>query len=151
MSYANKNLVKGVDNIPVPQYFDAGSDSFNPVLGEDGATFVKIKPEVADITVINASAVAGVGEYTGALAKSKSITLEFYGAGAATSTFSFYLVGPSGVKRVAAGIRKTVSIEQVTTAVVGDIVSFGVPAGYKLRIENTLPVGGAVTAKGTAE
>ncbi|WP_429368688.1 hypothetical protein [Paenibacillus sp. DS2015] len=151
MPGSNKELKKTKTGSVAPQFFNPDTDDYEYAQGKDGASFVSIKKDAHEtITLINALAVAGNGEYAAVTAK--SITVEFYGSAVGTTaTFSFYLVGLSGTKRVFAGIRKTVSIEQVTTAVVGDIVSFSVPAGYKLRIENTVAVGGTVTAKGTVE
>ncbi|MET3288376.1 hypothetical protein EDM56_04345 [Brevibacillus fluminis] len=47
MSFQTKNLVRDSASLPIPQYFNIGNDSYEPVNGKNGATFVQIKGKAA--------------------------------------------------------------------------------------------------------
>jgi hypothetical protein len=61
---------------------------------------------------------------------------------ATTGQFSTFLVDLNGKESVFPGIRSNISIAQVTTCNVGDVVNYTIPAGCKLRIKHTAATGG---------
>lgn len=134
----NKPLETAKGGLIAPQMYDIDKDKFSVVGGRNHAMLVEQQPgPVETVTLLNGVSVAEGVEYTAAT--SKYITLEFESDAAATATFSSYLVGPSGKKKAFEGFRKTGGMQAVSVANVGDVVSYFIPAGYKLRIENTAP------------
>ncbi|WFR63044.1 hypothetical protein P9222_00920 [Paenibacillus amylolyticus] len=103
-----------------------------------------------DVSLVDRVAIAGSAVY--AAETSKSITLEFYGSTVNTSAaFTFEIQGPSGRKSAYQGIRQTAPKDLVTSAKVGETVSFTVPAGFNLIINYTAPSTGALSVQGTVE
>ncbi|SHN52641.1 hypothetical protein SAMN04487896_0232 [Paenibacillus sp. ov031] len=103
------------------------------------------------VTILEAGAAAGNESYpsTGVAERKIDITIYFGGSAAGTtSTFSTFLIDINNRQTVLPGIRSNVSIAQVTTANVGDVVDYSIPQGCRLRIDYTAPTGGTLSIKG---
>ncbi|UPK45871.1 hypothetical protein [Paenibacillus pabuli] len=103
------------------------------------------------VTILGTGTAAGNVSYpsTGVADKNTDITIYFGGSTTGTTgTFSTFLIDINNRQTVLPGIRSNVSIAQVTTANVGDIVDYSIPKGCKLRIDYTAPTGGTLSIKG---
>ncbi len=103
-----------------------------------------------DIVLVDKKSTAGSAEY--AAETSKTLTLEFSGStDVVTATFTFQRKGPSGKAVTIEGIRQTAPMDIVTSAKIGETVSFNIQAGFTLVINHTAPNTGTLSVKGTVE
>ncbi|MEK4273112.1 hypothetical protein [Paenibacillus sp. FSL R7-0026] len=97
------------------------------------------------VSILGAGSAVGSAAYpaSGVVERSTDITV-YYGSSnqATTGTFSTFLIDINNRQSILPGIRQNVSIAQVTSANVGDVVTYTIPAGCKLRVEYTAPTGG---------
>lgn len=151
MPAKDKLLQLSKNERPIPQYFNPTADEFEPLQGKDGASFVSIKNQITPIALITDATATISGEI--ASTKESKIALEFYHTGTATTgVFETYIVGPSGIERKFNGFRKTGEPDLVNSFVVGDIATFTIPAGFKLRVKLiSIAGGGKIDVRGTIE
>ncbi|WP_433581610.1 hypothetical protein [Paenibacillus amylolyticus] len=97
------------------------------------------------VSILGAGSAVGNATYpaSGTVEKSTDIMVYFGSSNQATTgTFSTFLIDVNSRQSVLPGIRQNVGIAQVTSANVGDVVAYSIPAGCRLRIEYTAPSGG---------
>lgn len=97
------------------------------------------------VNILGAGAVAGSAFYpaSGTVTKEIDITVFFGASNQVTqANFNSYVVDINGRQTVLPGLRENISIAQVNSAAVGDIVNYTIPVGCRLKFEYTTPTGG---------
>ncbi|WP_413373329.1 hypothetical protein [Paenibacillus taichungensis] len=128
------------ESVATKVYVVNGSDIGS---GEGGGGGGTADPEI--ITILGSGSAANTVNYpaSGSVKRSTDITVTYGSSTAATTgTFTTFLVDINDRESVLPGIRNNISIAQVTSANVGDVVDYTIPAGCKLRIKYSAPSGG---------
>lgn len=107
------------------------------------------------ISILGAGTVAGSTFYPndGVTIRDTDIVV-YYGSSTAatTATFDTFLIDINNRKSVLPGIRQNQRFAQVTSANVGDVVLYTVPAGCIFKVEYTAPTGGGtINIKGVVK